>query len=233
MNMRQLPESETYEEGLLFWPYKDSLAGVLKRVVKFAPKNGTLLDIMCGPGYLLGEIVKQRPDLTLTGMDIDERYIQYGKEKYPGVQFEKGDVLNWRPEAAYDVAICTGSVHHVSYEKQDAAIANIASLVKPGGVVIISDCFVDTYSNEQERKLAAAKLGYEYLRATIENQASDRVIDWTVDILWNDVFRQEFKASLKDRLPIYEKYFEVIETAKVWPLESSEYGDYISVLKPR
>ncbi len=69
--MRQLPESEIYEEGLRFWPYKDSLQGVLERVIKYAQQNGTLLDAMCGPGYLLGEIAKKRPDLKLSGMDID------------------------------------------------------------------------------------------------------------------------------------------------------------------
>ncbi len=106
-------------------------------------------------------------------------------------------------------------------------------MARPDGTVIISDCFVDNYSNEWERKQAAAKLGYEYLKATIDNKASDPVIDWTIDILYNDVFMKEFKPSPQIRNPIYDKYFEVIETVKTWPKIESEYGDYISVLKPK
>jgi SAM-dependent methyltransferase len=231
--MKQLPESETYEEGLLYWPYKDSLIEVLEQITKLAPQNSTLLDVMCGPGYLLGEITKKRPDLKLTGVDIDKRYVPYGRKTYPGVNFEEGDVLSWHPKSPFDVVICTGSVHHIPYEQQDKAIANIASMAKPDGLVIISDCFVDDYSNETERKLAAAKLGYEYLRETIQNKASDPVIGWTVDILYNDVFMHEFKPSLKKRSPIYEKYFSDVKTIKTWPKIDSEYGDYISILKPR
>ena len=196
-----------------------------------APQNGTLLDIMCGPGYLLGEIKARRPDLGLTGVDIDERYIPYGREKYSGVIFEQADVLSWQPESLYDVVICTGSVHHIPYEQQEEAIRCIANMVNPGGLVIISDCFVDHYSNELERKLSAAKLGYEYLKATIENKGSDKDIDWTIDILWNDVFKKEFKPSPTIRMLQYEKYFDVIETIKAWPKVESEYGDYISVLR--
>lgn len=231
--MRELPESETYEEGLSYWPYKTSLATVLKIVREQAPKNGSLLDIMCGPGYLLSKIKEVRPDLRLTGVDIDERYVSYGQKTYLGISFEKGDVLDWKPKTQFDMVLCTGSVHHIPYEHQGAAITNIVRMAKPDGLVIISDCYVDDYSTETERKLAAAKLGHEYIRETIKNGGSDRVIDWTIDILWNDVFRHEFKPSLQKRLPLLQNNFADIQTLKAWPEFESGYGDYIHICKPK
>jgi 2-polyprenyl-3-methyl-5-hydroxy-6-metoxy-1,4-benzoquinol methylase len=229
--MKELPASETYEEGLLYWPYKTSLATVLEHVSTRAPKNGTLLDVMCGPGYLLGQIAKIRPDLVLSGVDIDERYVEHTKSAH-NIHAEKADVLMWRPASPFDVVLCTGSVHHIKYEEQERAIANIASMVKPDGLVIISDCYVDDYANETERKLAAAKLGYEYIRETIENGGSEKVVEWTVDILWNDVLQHEFKTSLKKRLPILEKHFADVQTIKSWPKFESGYGDYIHICQP-
>lgn len=230
--MKELPKAETYEEGLEYWPYRTSLETVLTYIQEHAPQGGALVDVMCGPGYLLGKIAERRPDLRLTGMDIDERYIEHGKKSYPGATFEKGDVRTWQPKERFDVALCTGSVHHVPYEEQEAAIRNIASLAKPGGLVIISDCYVDDYANETERKLAAAKLGYEYLKATIENGASDRVAEWTVDILWNDVLKHEFKSSYEKRLPLLEKSFSKVETLRTWPSQTPPgYGDYIHICR--
>lgn len=231
--LRELPESETYEDSLQYWPYDLSLKTVIERVVKEAPQGGTVLDVMCGPGYLLGKLKEQRPDLSLTGVDIDARYIPYGQQKYPGINFQSGDALTWRPAEPADIVVCTGSVHHIPYEQQEAAIANIATMVKPGGVVIISDCYVDDYSNETERKAAAAKLGYEYLRVAIERNAPDKVIAWTADILWNDVFGKEFKPSLEKRLPLLERHFAKVETIHTWPGTGKGYGDYIHICTPK
>ncbi len=230
--MKELPAAETYEEGLDYWPYRTSLQSVIKHVCENAPIDSTLLDIMCGPGYLLGKIKEKRPDLVLWGVDVDERYVLYGKETYPGIDFEKGNVLDWQPKQKFDVVVCTGSVHHIPYDLQEKAIANIASMAKPGGVVIISDCYVDDFSNETERKQAAAKLGYEYIKETIANGGSDKVVEWTIDILWNDVLMHEFKPSFEKRLPSIEKYFEKVTTVKSWPNNTPPgYGDYIHICR--
>ncbi|MDB4992429.1 MAG: class SAM-dependent methyltransferase [Parcubacteria group bacterium] len=232
--MKELPEAETYEEGLEYWPYKTSLLTVIEYICEHAPQNGKLLDVMCGPGYLFGKIKEKRPDLSLYGVDIDERYIEHGNKTYSGVHFEQGDVLTWRPEEKFDVVVCTGSVHHIPYELQEQAIANIASMASPAGLVIISDCYVDDYSDETERKQAAAKLGYEYIRETIANGGSERVISWTIDILSNDVLMHEFKPSYEKRLPLLEKCFGKVTTIKTWPNANPPgYGDYIHICEVR
>ncbi|MFA5871263.1 MAG: class I SAM-dependent methyltransferase [Parcubacteria group bacterium] len=231
--MKELPESKTYEGEMAYMPYKESLKKVLETITSQSPVNGSLLDLMCGTGYLLSLIAGQRKDLSLLGVDLNKKYIDYAKEKYPGINFEVGDVLFWEPKGLFDVVICTGSVHHIPYEKQEKAVERMASMVKADGFCIISDCYIDDYSSEKERKIAAAKLGYEYLRATISNGAPEDVVLATVDILHNDVMMNEFKTSFKKRLPIYEKYFSSVETLKTWPTFKSEYGDYISICRKK
>ena len=230
--MKELPEADIYEEGLEYWPYKKSLATVLKLACANTKNGGSLLDIMCGPGYLLEQLWGQRPDLELVGVDNDDRYIRHGKLHHPNATFWYGDVRRWEFQKNFDTVLCTGALHHVPYEDQEAAVKNIASLVKSDGVVIISDCYVDPFQTEIERKLAAAKLGYEYLIATIKNGAPDDVISWTVDILSNDVGMAEFKTSLTERVVILGKYFKEVRTTKIWPESESGYGDYIHICTP-
>jgi len=229
--MKGLPDSKIYEQELRYWPYKASWQKVLEYICQNTPKNGSLLDLMCGPGYLLGKIAKKRKDLILKGMDIDKRYIGFARKKYPRIDFELGNILSWKSKEKYDAVVCTGSLHHVPYNQQENAVKKMAAMVKPGGFVLISDCYVDDYSNETERKIAAAKLGYEYLKGTIQNGAPQPVIEPCVDILWNDVFMKEFKTSTKKRLPIFKKIFSNVRTFKTWPTSKSEYGDYISICK--
>lgn len=232
--MKELPQAETYEEGLEYWPYRTSLTTVIEHICEFDPPGASLLDVMCGPGYLLGKIKERRPDLSLSGVDINDRYVSYGQKTYPEVTFEKGDVLNWKPKEKFDIVVCTGSVHHIPYDLQEGALANIASMAKPGALVVISDCYVDDYSTEAERKQAAAKLGYEYIRETIANGGSNKVIEWTIDILWNDVLMQEFKPSFEKRIPLLEKCFAEVKTIKSWPNDTPPgYGDYVHICKAK
>jgi SAM-dependent methyltransferase len=231
--MKGLPDSKIYEQELEYWPYKASWHKVLDYICQNTPTNGSLLDLMCGPGYLLGKISKQREDLQLNGVDVDERYISFAQEKYPQIKFDLSDIFSWKAAGLFDAVMCTGSLHHIPYDQQESAVEKMASLVKPGGFVLISDCYIDDYSNETERKIAAAKLGYEYLKGTIQNGAPEPIIEPCVDILWNDVFMKEFKTSVKKRAVIFKKIFGVVETLKTWPDFESEYGDYISICRKK
>ena len=227
--MKPLPDPETYNEGLDYWPYKTSLEAVLTYLSKNAPLGDSVLDIMCGPGWLIDKIHERRPDLSITGMDIDERYVDFAQRACPYARIVHGDILQWK-SAPFDVVVCTGSLHHITYEQQETAIVNIKSLLVPGGFAVISDCYVDDYSTEIERKLVAARLGFEYLRTTIVNGAPDKVVGWTADILHNDVLRNECKTSLAKRRPLLQKHFSRGSTAKTWPMDTSEgYGDYVHI----
>jgi len=81
--MKGLPDSKVYEQELQYWPYITSWNKVLDYLTENIPENGTLLDLMCGPGYLLGKIVERRPDIKLKGVDIDKRYISHAKKNIP------------------------------------------------------------------------------------------------------------------------------------------------------
>jgi len=227
--MDHIDESRLYEMALDYWPYRTSLSAVVDQVCLYAPPNGTLLDMMCGPGYLLGRIAEMRPDLHVLGVDIEARHVEYGRRAHPKISFEAGNVLEWCRSSPFDVVVCTGALHHVPRASQEAAIANIAYAVKSEGFVVLSDCYIDHYANEIQRKRAAARLGYEYLDETIANGAPEVVIRLTSAIQLDDVLGVEFKTSVRRREPILKKYFAKATTRRTWPTESSGRGDYVHV----
>lgn len=232
--MIELADPADYEKSLAFLPYKSSLFFVAETVVRLAPPVGKVLDVMCGPGYLLGQIRKGRPDLILRGVDIDGRYVAYGNEHYPVVNFVRGDILD-RPHAHVgecDIVLCTGALHHIPYEWQESVLANIASVLKRGtGIAIVADCYVEDYETEEERKVAANKLGSAYLSDTILNHAPDDVVKQALNIQHNDVMGYEYKTSLVKREPLLKKHFARVEKMKTWGPLTRDYGDYVHICR--
>jgi len=210
-------------------PWGILVAEVENFIVKNVPKDGTVLDLLCGTGYLLVELQKKRPDIKFTGVDLESEFIDYARKEYPEIDFQVADAFTWNSDKKFDAILCTGGLHHIQYDKQREFVRKIASLIKDDGFAIVADPYIDDYSNEKERKLAAAKLGYEYLAATIKNGATDDVTKATADLIPNDVFMVEFKTSVNKAKPYFEENFSKVEMRKTWG--DGEYGDYYFILR--
>lgn len=199
--------------------------------VQHIPKQGRMLDILCGTGNLLGAIAQQRPDVQCAGIDLEPEYIAYAKSQHPGVSFAVADATQWRADALCDAVVATGGLHHLPYEKQETFIAEVSKSIHPNGFAIVADPYIDDYANEDERRAAAEKLGLAYIEATIHKHAPHDIIEAAKGILHNDVQGVEYKTSLKKLKPVFEKYFSSVEIHKTWPREESEYGDYWLLLR--
>jgi SAM-dependent methyltransferase len=230
--MKQLPSPAVYEKEFRYMPWGILARQVIALVAKQAPRNGKVLDLMCGPGYMLSKIQQLRTDVELCGVDIDKRYITYGRKQYSNIIFTAADVLLWKPKGRfYDVVVCTGGLHHIAYSKQERFLSKLSTLLKQDGTAIVADPYVRKYSNERTRRLAAAELGYEYLRAVINNGAPDGITSATIDIMYNDILPNgEYKTYTARIEKVLRKYFKIIKLHKTWPKEKSEYGDYYWVV---
>lgn len=229
--MQNLPSAETYEKEYTFFPWGILVAEILEIIKKDAPENGQVLDLMCGTGYMMDKIKTSRPDLNLTGVDLNSEFIDYAEKQYLHSDFILADASTWQSDKKYDVVLCAAGLHHLEYEKHESFIQNIADMLNGNGIAIIADPYVDNYANEQERKIASAKLGYEYLAQTIRNGAPDDVVKAAVSIMENDVMMVEYKNSIQKIKPIMEKTFSEVALKKTWPEAESEYGDYYFLLK--
>lgn len=229
--MQNLPTAETYHEEFKYMPWGILISEIIKYVVSNVPQNGAVLDLLCGTGYLLGEIQKQRPDIQFVGVDLEKEFINYAKKEYPKINFETSDVLVWDSKQKFDAVLCTGGLHHLPFTHQRNFIHKIKKLVKDTGFAIIADPYIDNYTNERERQLAAIKLGYEYLVATIKNDATLPVMRATLSLIENDLFLVESKNSIQNVEPYFKEYFSNIEKHKTWPKQESEYGEYYFIVR--
>jgi len=234
--MQNLPDPETYEREYEFMPWGTLITELVSEVHKKAPRNGYVVDLMCGTGSLLGRIQDHRPDLRLLGIDLDREYLTFARLKHPHTDFEEADVLcdlttHLKGRESFDVVMCTAGIHHLPDEKQVDMLRRIRQLTSKTGIAFIADPHIADYDDERGRLLAGAELGYHYLMYTIEHLAPPAVIDAAVGVLRNDVLLVEWKTSFKKQYANLKAIFSHVEVHKTWPDFDSEYGDYYYICR--
>lgn len=113
------------------------LRAVLRR---HAPRAKTLLDVACGTGRHL-ELLRKR--YYVEGLDSSVEMLRTARKRCPGVRFHRATMVNFRLRRRFDVIVCLfSSIAYVkTIERLRRTIANFASHLRPGGLVIVEPWF--------------------------------------------------------------------------------------------
>jgi ubiquinone/menaquinone biosynthesis C-methylase UbiE len=107
-------------------------------VAQTAPQGAALLDVGTGPGVLLAEIARRRPDLRLTGVDLSADMVSAARRNAAPAEVEVGDVTDLPfPDASFDLVVSSLSLHH--WDDPRAAVPELARVLRPGGSLTIYD----------------------------------------------------------------------------------------------
>ena len=112
-----------------------------------------VLDIGCGPGSLAVRLLARLPQATVIGIDADPVSLTLGRAAYsgvPGLRFADLDlrVPGWSGQLglnpggrAPDVAVSTTALHWLPEPDLRALYAELASVLRPGGLLLDGDHF--------------------------------------------------------------------------------------------
>jgi SAM-dependent methyltransferase len=111
----------------------------------------SLLDLGCGTGLELDEILKVMPDLDITGIDLTQAMLDKLKLKHPdksmnlicGSYFEVPFGID-----KYECAISFQTMHHFSHDQKIGIYKRIYQALKPAGIYIECDYMVETQKEE-------------------------------------------------------------------------------------
>jgi len=112
-----------------------------------------LLDVGCGGGLLLNEAAKRLPNGKAIGIDIWAPHTGGGNYNLlmknanaegvaDRIEFKQADVRSMPFEdAAFDVIVSSGALHHIGHEMPDheKAIKEMLRVLKPGGQIVLWD----------------------------------------------------------------------------------------------
>lgn len=126
---------------LLAWPM---LGGVWRDVgvdvANAASPEVAVVDLGCGPATVLQKISRLRPDLSLTGVDIDERMLTTARRRLPDARFLQGsiDAVPIEDQTA-DIVISSMVFHHLEPPIKQGALREARRILKRGGLFLMSD----------------------------------------------------------------------------------------------
>lgn len=106
------------------------------------PPRASVLDVGTGPGHLLVEMARVRPDLQLTGVDLAPGMIDVARRNLAGLGGRAvavvGDVRDLPFEdGTFDLIVSTFSLHHWANATDGGA--ELARVLRPGGQIRIYD----------------------------------------------------------------------------------------------
>ncbi len=126
------------------WPQFRLLRKLIIAELRRCHPQGTLVDIGCGPGYLIADILRAFPELSVIGVDIAEEMLQQaaGNLSNPAfsekISFRQGDIHQLPFEnGSVDFVVSTLSMHH--WSEPSKAINEIHRVLKPGKRFLLFD----------------------------------------------------------------------------------------------
>jgi len=110
----------------------------LKRFGKTQPDRPLkIVDIGCGPGFLLGCLKGWFPGVELTGVDQNDDLLRVAETRCPEMTPLKGDATALPlPDGYADVAFALHVVEHLSHP--DQFFAEARRVLRPGGMLVIA-----------------------------------------------------------------------------------------------
>ena len=126
------------------WPQFKFLRKMVSREIKTHNPKGTIVDIGCGPGYLINDITKSLPHLHIIGVDISEEMLEAARNHSSSldlnkqIKYRQGDVRELPfKDNTIDFVVSTLSLHH--WSNPDEALQEIYRILKHKGQFIIFD----------------------------------------------------------------------------------------------
>ncbi len=107
------------------------------------PATARIVDIACGTGAFLKSVKENWPQLSATALDLSPSYLGRARlalADFDDVAFVRAKAEETGLEAgAFDAATCVYLFHELPPAVREAAAAEIARIVKPGGAFILVD----------------------------------------------------------------------------------------------
>jgi 2-polyprenyl-3-methyl-5-hydroxy-6-metoxy-1,4-benzoquinol methylase len=116
------------------------------RLLPLVPAGATVLDVGCGGGLFLFLLASYDQHATGTGIELSPSSIAFARENLDlsaslqeRISFHVLDAASHWPFGQFDVVTMIDLLHHVPSERQLEVLAEAASYVKPGGILIYKD----------------------------------------------------------------------------------------------
>jgi SAM-dependent methyltransferase len=161
--------------------YRYSRQRLCEAVQRHAYGYGERLEVGCGLGHVLPLLAEADPEGEWLGLDISQQAIQRARWQHPEYRFMAGDIAGDLPArvgvSRFEVVILNQVLWYI-LERMDRAVRNCRRILKPGGVLIVSQAFL---KGRQRYGAEIAEGFHGALRLFLERYPDLRLIEASYD----------------------------------------------------
>jgi SAM-dependent methyltransferase len=139
-------------------------AKALVREYVLREASNRILEIGCGPGTIL-PYLRLRPSDSYVGFDMNVRYIQRARSRFPQAQFVSARVSQYTltEHKSFDTVLAFGIVHHLDDDEATQLFQIAHDALKSGGKLVTVDGVRTTGQSAARRWLLTRDRG-DYVR---------------------------------------------------------------------
>lgn len=132
-------QAKTYDQSIKSSHARKLYPHMLQAIIHIYGKD--VLDLGCGTGQLMSQIISEDSSRHLTGLDLSEEMLKIAKENLGSkATFILGDSEDLPFEdSSFDLVYCNDSFHHYPYPH--IVLEEVNRVLKPGGTFLIGDCY--------------------------------------------------------------------------------------------
>lgn len=110
----------------------------LQQLLKYLPKNSSILDLGCGGGVGVDDILLKAGH-SVIGLDISREQIKLARKQCPAGEYLVRDILDLKTgEYSVQAIVSLYAVFHLPRERQAAWLKTIASYLPKGGMLLVT-----------------------------------------------------------------------------------------------
>lgn len=139
--------------------------GSLARGLRGRDQRGVkLLDVACGNGHFLRQVMGAFPRMPATGLDLSPAYCAEARERltpWRQVEIVQG-AIEQAPfeDASFDAISCVYLFHELPPRVRRDAVREMARLLKPGGMLVMADSIQTGDAQDLDRMLEYFPIGF-------------------------------------------------------------------------
>jgi SAM-dependent methyltransferase len=191
---------------------------------------GSILDVGCGEGSLLADLLRAHPAAKGAGAEISENALALARRLLPGAAFHVLDIGARALPETYDLVTCADVIEHIPDD--EAALRHMADMCTPGGRVVVATLQGRMRRFEadigHQRNYARGELAAKMERAGL---VVERVFEWGFPFyspLYRDLLEAIGNRGTMGRFGPVKKMLSHLIYA-VFLLNSRRHGDYIFI----
>jgi SAM-dependent methyltransferase len=123
-----------------------------------APRRGRWLDLGCGTGGNLGIADDFQAEMVI-GTDLSELALDLAQAKFPQARLVRADISGGLPfaDSSFDVVTVFGLICHHWVKSDRAALTEVRRILRPGGMMLITEPAFPILSREWDKAVMAAR----------------------------------------------------------------------------